>query len=518
MTTKNQLDLELFYLEFVDTIRGYKSSFEDDQNVSDAHRGIARRVQTKPLVERLSKKLLERLERDIVRVLARFIETLEWPNYPDPELLYDEGMLWLDAQLIRFVEQFTPTGVFYADLVREKSSELCEELPLEELLQKLASNTWPTWKPTDEAKWPKCFLDIAYAYFIDELQPELELEERHRKNNPPGLQHEVYRALSQALFTPSNKVTQGTSRPFVVVDSVDHPVAYSPPDLAQNLPATKTTKGELEAGIMRRLQLQFQESLKLLRSVTTHRLMRWAANECATKYLKGKSFEECRNLRWEGGMEVLAAAIGESSPGSGKVQHKIRRILQAGRCIEIAWPGGGRIGGMWLERFFAPRPNRPAIGELDVAPFFVPGFTRRYKLPNRQIVPVVPLPPGIQRAHPSHQGPLAACQFELVAMMTERKVELVYNGGVLVEPKERAYIADLYGIRRDVFEKYLELWQHETDSGPAMLEKIDGDRFALADNELFGDAHTFLLRGGRRNHQARSKHQKDRKNRKNQPK
>ena len=97
--------------------------------------------------------------------------------------------------------------------------------------------------------------------------------------------------------------------------------------------------------------------------------------------------------------------------------------------------------------------------------------------------------------------------------MAERKVELAFNGGVLVAPNERAYIADLYGIRRDGFERYRELWQQETDSEPAMLEKIDDDRFALADNELFGDARTFLLRGGRRNHRARLKHHKKSKKR-----
>lgn len=418
------------------------------------------------------------------------------PERPEPlDLVATDGMLTIDHNLAQFAQGTGKAGRKYARFIRKTSRELFDyELYPEEIATRIVGEQWDHWETKKRAThfWPVCFLYIAQSYFLDVLQNDLEekrANRRRQEKSPPGLQGEISRTISKAFFEPKNEAQRGLVRPCVVVNKAKHVVAYSAPDLP--------VPGEFDAQMLRTLQ-HTQQRLDLLRNVTAHRLIRYIAQECAKRYQSGKSFGESRLLSWEGGMQQLAELIGEPNPQSGKAQHKLKRILEAGRCLQIEWPNGTRIGGLWMERQYPARGWRGAWGELDVAPFFVPGFAHRYRLSHRQIVPIVPLPPGIQKANSKHQGALAACQLELITLMTERKSQIVQYGGTLITTEERARIANLYGLKQKVFEDYFELWLRDTDHGVRMLEEGAPNRYLLADNEPFGAARLFLLEGGRR--------------------
>ena len=488
---------------------GYRALFETTI-AGAAHREIAECMQERRN-EELSEEELEWFSAELATLLHDFLAVIEIPE-DEPTSLEpwtQRGLIWLDHELATFTQDFGEEGKDYAEFVVEIGQDLLNEnLRPEDVATRIVNENWQHWETKKRAKhaWPICFLNIAQTYFFDVLKDELEAkreekraEQLRRQKTPPGLQDEVSRTISRAFFEPKNKVQRGIVRPYIVVNSSRHIVAYSNTEVL----GPKQAQGELDAMVLRSLQHRMQHGLKLLRTVSAHRLIRWIAQECATRYRDGKSFGESRQLRWRGGIERLAEMIDEPNPSSGKVQHKLKHILEAGRCLRIEWPNGARIGGLWMERLGVASGWKGAWGELDVAPFFVPGFAHRYRLSSHQIVPIVPLPPGIQKANSKHQGALAACQLELVTLMTERKAQLAQYGGALITEEERARMACLYGLKPQIFEGYFEQWQRDTEYGARMLEESEPDRYHLADNELFGAAHTFLLEGGRRSRAGR---------------
>ena len=510
---------ELLARDFSHTLVDYKTRFSNPRNIREVHYEIAEQALQKPqMPKQLSKAQFECFLEAIARIISEFVCMLEVkPEAPENVLeLTDEEMqdvLWLDGQLTHCVEDFGMSGRLYAGMLEEKSRELIKGRTPRQILEQLANDQWPTWKATGSIEgdsWPKCFSNIAYTYFLDRLKPLFEEQNHKYQRNPPGLQTEVHRTLARAYFEPSNQVKTGLKRPFIVIDSQEQPVAHSALDLVGEFKDELFPAGVLNVSVIRSLQRRMQQNLKLLGSVSAHRLIRWVASECAANFRIGKTFNESRCLRWGGGMEILANAIGEPNPSSGKTQRKLRCILEAGNMLHIQWPTGHRISGLWMTRYFEACGWQSALSEIDAAPFFAPGFAHRYKLKSKQIIPVVALPPGISKANSRHQGPLAACQLELIALMTERKDQIARHGGVLISPKERAQIAQVYGIKHQVFEEYFERWLQNTDDEPQMFEEVAPQRYLLANNELFGEARTFLHEGGRRSEVSRQARKKKR--------
>lgn len=496
-------------LEVSRQLRSYKERFGSCEEPTDAHREIIQQIQEKPQVKKLTEEQISRFEPLLAEVLADFVEELEVPSWDieEPTEFIFGKMLWLDWHLVEFVGQFGPAGAFFAGMVEKTSRRLIRELTLEEVLEELAEDRWPSFANCGEVDggWPFCLANIAYVYYLAELKDMFEEESRQKVTYTPGIQHEVSRQVARLCFDPDNSVKPAIMRPFVVTDGANNTVASLPSDLAKEPHENILLSGEMSADVLKIIQERFQRGLKLLRQVTTHRLLRAIAGECAAQFHQGQSFIESRSLRFDGGMRGLAEAIGEPNPESGRVQHNLRRILQIGRWIEVHWADGSYVGGLWHENHLRDRETNQVCVEIDAAPFFVPTFAHRYKTPSRQVVPIIPLPPGLSDAHSRHQGPLAACQSELVLLLTDQRAQLVRYGGALIPCEERHRIANKYKLKPSIFEDYFEIWLQDTDTSPAMLERVDDERFILADNEIFGEARAFLLEGGKRSEEGRER-------------
>src|SRR5690606_13604119 len=104
------------------------------------------------------------------------------------------------------------------------------------------------------------------------------------------------------------------------------------------------------------------------------------------------------------------------------------------------------------------------------------GIERR-KVEGRQLVPIVDIPPLVGR--PADHGPQANFQMELMVAFRKRAVELVKKGGIYLPEKELRLLANESGLPQRILKKVMDRWVQDGDDGPAFLDVIENDRYAL---------------------------------------
>ena len=249
----------------------------------------------------------------------------------------------------------------------------------------------------------------------------------------------------------------------------------------------------LNAGLVDRAQ----RGAVALRSYLGQRVLRRVPMEVWERHVAGS--RNPRVLSWrgiDGFLEWLAV--------SSKFHSEALDILRAGQDFRRTWADNGRplreIGGLWsydLNEYGGTATGRHALLELNVnrplAPFFAKAELSRGD--ERALVPVVAMPPTV--GSPNLWAAAAAFQFLFVKTLVEQRLDVVANGGALLPPPALARLSGEAGMRPSHLPRLLDRWLHDGDDGAAVLERVDKDRYHLADNATYGQARCYIEQTGR---------------------
>jgi hypothetical protein len=249
----------------------------------------------------------------------------------------------------------------------------------------------------------------------------------------------------------------------------------------------------LNAGLVDRAQ----RGAVALRSYLGQRVLRRVPMEVWERHVAG-----CRNprvLSWRG-IDGFLEWMGVSS----KFHTEALDILRAGQDFRRTWADNGRplreIGGLWsydLCEDGRAAPGRHAHLELNVnrplAPFFAKEELARGD--ERALVPVVAMPPTV--GSPNLWAAAAAFQFLFVKTLVEHRLDVVSHGGALLPPAALARLASDAGMKTGHLPRLLDRWLRDGDEGEAVLERVDGDRYHLADNSTYRQARRYIEETGR---------------------
>jgi hypothetical protein len=189
---------------------------------------------------------------------------------------------------------------------------------------------------------------------------------------------------------------------------------------------------------------------------------------------------------------------------NSKFHAEVLDVLRAGQDFRRTWADNGRplreVGGLWsydLNEDGRTAPGRHAHLELNVnrplAPFFAKEELERGD--ERTLVPLVAMPPKV--GSPNLWAAAAAFQFLLVRTLVEQRLDVVNHGGALLPAQPLARLATEAGMKPDQVPRVLDRWLHDGHDGHAVLERVDRDRYHLANNSTYGRARRYIDDTGR---------------------
>lgn len=239
----------------------------------------------------------------------------------------------------------------------------------------------------------------------------------------------------------------------------------------------------------------------LLASVTGTRVIRWqimtAHRQKAALYSLGADF---RRIVVVGGASGLAEQIGEPGHSSTQAVMDILRIEAYGR---FALPGGQFGNLIALVEPTLAAPGKPAILEMMIGDPFLrqyvhslpPGRAGEAHRRNRVLVPLLDRLPDLAsgtggggRLGPTVRGPAALLHWLVLHDLAQGARALQLHGGVQLNWPRLWHYADL---TQATGARIRDMWLHDGDSAPAMLRRVDGDRYALG--KAHARAEAFIL-------------------------
>lgn len=229
-------------------------------------------------------------------------------------------------------------------------------------------------------------------------------------------------------------------------------------------------------------------SLNTLCSLTGHRVVRHLIMQAHERYFAGDQRWDELDYSQRGGIEAFAESIGASN-SSERQKQEIRDILRAGQSFRMTLPGSGEIGGLWTYQC-----GKRGDCEIKLSNVLSPHFNLRLKVRDRNLVPMVPIPPLLNPDKKKKNQ--AAFQFGFVRKLVEGRREIKERGGIIMSQTDWAKHGKAYDLNSDEVRAVIDRWQHDGDDGERVLEFANGV-WHLADNETYGAARRFIDDGAR---------------------
>jgi len=237
----------------------------------------------------------------------------------------------------------------------------------------------------------------------------------------------------------------------------------------------------------------------LFQSIHAHRMIRGLAFAAHERALAGEL--DPRVLTYEGGFAALAEACGiEGDHGV----RKVRELLEAFAALDLPLPGGDSARGLLTFVYGEARRNRKAYLKIVAGLLLLPDYV--YELQRlagtasvaarreQDLIPLLPVPPVLGR--PNDAGAQATLQLGLMAHFRNHAPDLAEGRGAPLPLDTWTRLAEESHVPRSLALKLLPHWQEDHDDGPAVLKRVDRDRYTLGD--AHAPARTFLEDGGRR--------------------
>jgi hypothetical protein len=413
-----------------------------------------------------------------LRELAQALPLADPVDRLGPPVLED-GLLWLDARAARHLEEKLGAKKEARDL-RENALHRREEFfqHLEPVLAGIApyapleafEGLFRLWGPVGAAADEPIPFALPLAILLWRKKVKARAEGRRERQT----------AISSLIAREVERVCWETGR--VVRPAAGGAELVS--DRGEVLATIPTLPPE-EFEVM-------QRAVRQLGSLTGHRIIRWLAGEGHQRVLDGEPNPSIITVY--GGMEAFAEKIGANSR---KAPEEALAVLRAGQEFRVTWPGG-EVGGLWMYTAFdrTTRGKRAWL-EIRLGSILLPFYAKR-NLPKHQqwLVPIVPLPPFVGRPHDF--AAQAAFQFKIVGALLDHRIQLVTDGGALLGAEELRRRAEQVGLPVATIPRVLDRWSQDGDDGPAFLERVERDRYNLADTAPYRGARGFLIEAGRR--------------------
>lgn len=408
-----------------------------------------------------------RLEQAVRELMPSATKAVRVPPREGLEALGGKSMFALDAALADFIAGLTLNGA------REAANDWREKWRADWSQARTPGEPacWERW--ADPLRIPRVLARVLWTL---KVRPELDRE----RSEIPILALAVVRDLAESHWAPNRQLVLFDGRTVLRKDGVE---------LAE---VPLLDPGDFEA---------MQRGAERLRSVTGQRVIRHLAREA---YELHKATPGRADVVIEGGFSGLAEALGERSK---KAPETVRDVLRAGQEFKRRWANGSEVGGLWLYRNeVSEARGRRALLVVTVGTVLRPYFALSH-LPagERFGVPVLPMPSFVGRER--DWAGQAVFQFLLEAELVARRLELVRDGGAKLTPADFERLAAKAGLPSGSWRKVIDRWTQDGNDGPAMLERVGTERFALADREPYKAAREWLLQGGRISAEGRQRRQ-----------
>ena len=447
------------------------------------HQAVARRALAREGVEKPKERAVSELSYSILLHLKRLrsdlgLDALSLSELLDPK--ENEGMFCVDARAARFLAELQKDGEGSQEAsryLRETAQARWSERKKENLPASHASLWLGLYNP-DLEKEDLPPLGIALLLGRALWRDKVKALVASLRQNPPALAYPISRRVEQLCFEPGREVrlTQEKEHEAELVDADGYVLAKIP-----TLPA--------ELGVM-------QKDFKQLASLTGHRVLRWLATEGHRQVLLEKPIPH--HIEVVGGLTTFAEKIGATSHVA---KEEVLQVLRAGQSFRCTWPGG-ELGGLWGYGLKDKTgPGKPARLRVELMSVLMPYYAKFHLGKDEQhLVPIVSLPPFVGRFN--DHALQAAFQFRLMAVLVEHRKELLPRGGALLLPHDLEQLALAVGLPPDLLPRVLDRWtqdgQESQEGGERFLDRIEKDRYMLANTEPYEEAREFLLEGSRR--------------------
>jgi hypothetical protein len=330
------------------------------------------------------------------------------------------------------------------------------------------ADTWAPWLPPAEGGFPARHTRLVLALWDDIVRPRLERSAR----KPPALARLVHAPVTQLLSGPKVREEGG--------------------QMALDLGLPQPCIIREVAGIP-----SASRGIELFKSIQAHRVL-WhivfAAHERAVS-TPGWS----PHLEYEGGYAALAEACGIAG---GKGAAKVRELVDLFSVLDLTFPG--YRGGLLTRTFIEAKGHRRALLKIVPGTPLLPGYVHELRRVagnasvaarrEQDLMPLLPVPPTVGRANDA--GPQATLQLLVVAHFRDHAGDLAEGRGAPLPPDTWAQLAEEAHVPRVLAPRLLPHWQENHQDGPAVLKRVDRDRYTLGDAHAV--ARAFLENGGRR--------------------
>jgi hypothetical protein len=327
---------------------------------------------------------------------------------------------------------------------------------------------WAPWLSPEGGGTPPRHAWLVRALWQDIVRPRLERAAR----NPPALARVVQAPVTVLLSAPRVReeggqmaLDLGLPAPCIIREVADLPSA--------------------------------SRGIELFKSIHAHRVL-WhivfAAHERAAN-TPGWS----PHLEYEGGYSALAEACGING---GKGAEQVRALVDLFSVLDLTLPG--YRGGLLTRTFIEAKGQRRALLRLIPGTPLLPGYVHELQRVagtasvaarrEQDLIPLLPVPPVLGRSNDA--GAQATLQLRVVAHLRDHAPDLAEGRGAPLPLDTWARLAAESHVPRALVSRLLPHWQEDHQDGPAVLKRVDRDRYTLGD--AHAAARTFLEDGGRR--------------------
>lgn len=329
------------------------------------------------------------------------------------------------------------------------------------------SDPWMLWQPDASCTLPGLVM-LARCGWHDVIKPRLDRE----RAKPAALPRLVHAPVTQILSGPrvmdsggQMALELGLPQPCIIREVADLPNAA--------------------------------RGVKLFQSIHAHRVLWHIVFTAHSRAISNPGWSP--HLEYEGGYAALARACGIS--GADGVA-KVRDLIDLFSVLDLTFPG--YRGGLLTRTFIEAKGQRRALLKIVPGTPLLPGYVHEVQRVtgttsptarrDQDLIPLLPVPPIMGRANDA--GPQATLQLRVVAHLRDHAPDLAEGRGAALPLDTWAQLAAESHVPRSLAPDLLPHWLQDHDDGPAVLKRVDRDRYTLGD--AHAAARAFLEDGGRR--------------------
>ena len=395
----------------------------------------------------------------------------EMPDFYGPPYWFGDISFELEDVFAKTLENIGGFGGKLARKIREKNETIRQNMP-DFAGEKEVWEFWSPWLPGLDGRAPERHQDIILAIWNDLVLPQLERSQK----KPPALARVVYGPVVEILSAPPILVEETTGQR----------------TLDLGIPQTCVIRVDAAAAPY------VDKGIELFQSIHAHKILRHLSFESHKKALDGAT--DPRALTYEGGYSALAEACGIHGADGAK---KVRVLIETLRLLDIsALPG--QVAGLFTRTFAEARGQRRAFLKIIVGTPLLPDYV--YELQrvagttsvaarrDQDLIPLLDIPPTIGR--PNDAGPQATLSLRVVAHMRDHATDLAQGRGAPLPLETFCDLAAASNVSRSLAPRVLDHWLQDHEDGPALLKRLERDRFTLGDKHAA--ARAFIEAGGQK--------------------